>query len=218
VRRRLALFCGIVAILFTAACVRRGAVGLTSELASARTAEVLRTVADSVYVRSTGGGTIAIVNVPLDTACAGVPRVGDSWCPQVAALWRVDPLSWTNAASAADSADVRAAWAHLLAQRGARMSAASAAFGHPALLAVDSSAVPSPFADYDQWIPFRETHRGAAGALRFSPVGFAPSQRLAIVLVEWRCGPTCGHLAATSLVLAEGGWRVSELLLVATRR
>lgn len=208
----------LVALAALGACARRAPDVDTSPYIPARAADVVRTVADSIYVPSTKGGPIAIVAVELDSTCGGPARAGDSWCPQLPTLWQVDPVAWLAPGTAADSAEVRSAHRSLLAQRGERRSLASAAFGSPSLLAVAPEDIPTPWDDYDVWTAFREEHRGAAGFVRFSPVGFGRSGRTALVLVEWRCGPTCGHLTAVSLAATDGGWRIADMLLVASRR
>jgi hypothetical protein len=41
----------------------------------------------------------------------------------------------------------------------------------------------------------------------------------ALVYVEWRCGPTCGHTLGASLTAAaDGTWRLGEIILLSSRR
>ncbi len=53
--------------------------------------------------------------------------------------------------------------------------------------------------DAGMWGEFQFYHRGAAGLLRFSPVGFSPSGREAVVFTKWECGPACGHSVVIAL-------------------
>lgn len=173
----------------------------------ARTAAVYRTVAESVYVRSTGQ-PVAIAAVttgaPCDTAACAAP-----------AAWTREPLWWGAADSLAERAaraDLEARWAPALDLRGVPE-------GHAALRSADVAMLPAHGAAVEEWRSFRERTGGAAGVVRFSPVGFADSGRRALVYVDWRCGPTCGHTLGASLAAnADGTWRIAEVILLSSRR
>jgi hypothetical protein len=176
------------------------------DLSAVRAVAVYRTMAESLYVRSTRR-PVAIAPQTLDTACAEIR------CPALPARWGVDSIWWVAGDPEAER-DARAARADLLARAGARLPLAPVAAGQANLVPLDTNAIPlGP--DTGDWVAFRDAHNGAAGFVRFSPVGFAPSGRSAVVFVSWRCGPTCGHeLAASLTATSDTTWQVSDVLLL----
>ena len=69
------------------------------------------------------------------------------------------------------------------------------------------------------WGEFQYYHRGAAGLLRFSPVGFSSSGREAVVFARWDCGPACGHTIVAALRADSGStWRIADMLLLSSRK
>jgi hypothetical protein len=176
--------------------------------ASARELAIYRTVAESVYVRSTGQ-TVAVAAMSLDTTCTGV------LCEPVAARWGLDTTWWE---AEGGSAAARSALADLRGKAGHTVDLGDVAVGHPRLITVPPNTIPTDANDVEQWSTFRRRYEGAAGVLRFSPVGVDSSGRGAIVSVRWLCGPTCDHIMAVALradSLAQ--WRIADLLLIPSR-
>jgi hypothetical protein len=69
------------------------------------------------------------------------------------------------------------------------------------------------------WGDFQYWHKGAAGVLRFSPVGFSASGRDAVVYLQWECGPVCGHTMVTALRADSASqWRIADMLLLSSRQ
>lgn len=171
----------------------------------ARDIAVYRTVAESIYVRSTGGQPIGIVTTVLDTACA------TSSCPPLAARWGVERVWWTQA----DTVTAGAARQALLARAGHRIDVGPVALGRPQLVPVLTESAPFGERDVSSWQSFRDEHAGAAGVLQFSPVGYDADGKAALVYVRWECGPTCGHGVAVALRQSDGGeWQLGDVLLV----
>ncbi|HEY5218351.1 MAG TPA: hypothetical protein VIJ16_01020 [Gemmatimonadaceae bacterium] len=171
---------------------------------------IYRTVAESVYVRTTGR-SVGIVSVPLDTACSAAT------CGPLARRWGLEPLWW----AVGDSSSARAARADLLSRIARPMSLADVPDGQQMLqsIAPDSAAVVVAQPDTAHWTAFKEYHGGASGFLWFSPVGFDAQHRSAIVFVDWRCGPICGHTVAVSLkATGAGAWRIDDMLLLSSRQ
>jgi hypothetical protein len=176
--------------------------------ASARELAIYRTVAESVYVRSTGQ-PVAVAAMSLDTTCTGV------LCQPVAARWGLDTMWWDTAG---DDAVARSALADLQAKAGRTVDLGDVAEGHPRLIAVAPNALPTDASDVDQWAAFRKRYEGAAGVLRFTPVGMDSSGRGAIVSVRWLCGPTCDHTLAVALHADSlEQWRIADVLLIPSR-
>jgi hypothetical protein len=91
--------------------------------------------------------------------------------------------------------------------------------GHDEIIAIAGKEIPVSPNDERAWGEFQFYHRGAAGVLRFSPIGFSPSRREAVVFLEWECGPACGHDLVTALRADSGAtWRVADMLLLSTRQ
>lgn len=178
----------------------------TLALFDARALAVYRTVADSVYVRATQR-TIAILSAPLDTACAGRD------CAPIGERWGIDALVW-NGADAEEMASVRRSW---LNRNGASFDLRRVPFGWPNLVTVEPMNFPGRDGDLRDWVSFRDANGYAVGAVRFSPVGFGQSGKTALVSVEWRCGPTCGHsLSAALVATSDSTWRIDDMVLVAS--
>jgi hypothetical protein len=176
--------------------------------ASARELEIYRIVAESVYVRSTGQ-TVAVAAMSLDTTCTGV------LCESVATRWGLDTPWWE---ADGESAAARSALADLRDKAGHTVDLGAVAVGHPRLIAVAPSTIPTDASDVEQWSAFRKRYEGAAGVLRFSPVGVDSSGRGAIVSVRWLCGPTCDHTLAVALRADSlSQWRIADLMLIPSR-
>jgi hypothetical protein len=173
-----------------------------------RAIAVYRTIAESIYVRSTGR-VVAVATASLDSAC------GELRCPDLAERWGVDRLWWARG----DSAEARDARADLLARGAAAIDIHAVPLGRAMLLEADPGDVPPPEADGREWSRFRATHADAAGAVRMSPVGFSRSGRTAVAFVDWRCGPTCGHTAGVALsATSDTSWAIVDVLLLSSRQ
>lgn len=170
----------------------------------ARTMAVYRMMAESIYVRTTGR-PIAIADVSLGAACTSAP------CQPIAEQWGLEPLRW----DAADSSAAREAQADLLARSRRPLNLRAVPLGQHGLVSTEMSAIPLRGSDVRTWITFRDSHGGAAGGISFSPVGFDSTGRMAIVFVDWRCGPDCGHqLRAALRSTDDSTWSVSDMLLL----
>jgi hypothetical protein len=89
--------------------------------------------------------------------------------------------------------------------------------GRRTLVAVEEHVVPIPGSDVGPWIAFRDGNHAAAGALHFSGVGFGHSGQTAIVFVDWRCGPACGHTLSVALhATSDSTWRIGDMLLLSS--
>jgi hypothetical protein len=198
----------LTAILFVFGCVHQRPPELSpSTVAMHRTLAVYRTIAESIYVHTTGR-VIAVATAPLDTACTE-PR-----CAPLTSRWGVDLLWWSRH----DTATARATRDDLLAHASRPISLQGLTANSGMLFETDPGDVPPLGADVSEWIRFRSTHADAAGALRMSPVGFSPSGQSAIAFVDWRCGPTCGHTLSVALTATnDTTWVVSEMLLLSSR-
>jgi hypothetical protein len=198
----------IVALL--AACARP-APELPRPVASStapRAIAVYRTIAESIYVRSTGR-VVAVAVTSLDSTCT------DARCAGLAERWGVEALWWARG----DSAEARDARADLLARVGEPLDIRTVSLGRPMLLEADAGDVPPPEAGGQEWLRFRATHADAAGAVRMSPVGFSRSGRTAVAFVDWRCGPTCVHTAGVALTAtSDTSWAIADVLLLTSRQ
>ncbi len=208
--RTLVLALALGAGLGLAGCIGRPATAPVPVRApDAPEMSVYRTIAESVYVRTTGR-SVGIVTSLLDTACTKKD------CGPLAARWGLDPLWWADG----DSASARAARADLLAHAAAPIRLADVVAGQSLLQAVapDSAALLTAQPDTAHWEAFKDRHGGAAGFLWFSPIGFDASRRSAIVYVDWQCGPACGHTVAVALRAdTAGDWRINDMLLISSR-
>ena len=170
---------------------------------------IYRTVAESVYVRTTGR-SVGIVTAPLDTVCRSAP------CRPFMTRWGLDPLWWTHD----DSSDAIATRNDLLSRIARPLTLAGVSTGQTLLQSVapDSAAIVAAQPDTAHWKAFKERHGGASGFLWFSPIGFNPSRHSALVYVDWQCGPGCGHTVAVALRAdTAGAWRIDDMLLISSR-
>jgi hypothetical protein len=176
-------------------------------LASAAELAIYRVVTESTYVRSTGR-PIAVVATSLDSTCASVE------CPPLERRWGIESPWW---ASVADSAGAIAANAALLKHAADTIDLHAVADGHDSIIAVPTRQLPVSWSTEGMWGEFQYYYRGAAGVLRFSPVGFSPSGHEAVVFVRWECGPSCGHTIVTALRAdSSSAWRIADMLLLSS--
>ena len=167
-----------------------------------------RTIAESIYVRSTGR-VVAVAIASLDSTC------GESHCAALDARWGVERLWWAHG----DSSEARDARADLLARVATPLDIRTVSLGRPMLLDADPGDVPPPHADAHEWSRFRAAHADAAGAVRMSPVGFSRTGRSAVAFVDWRCGPTCGHTVGVALTAVnDTSWAIADMLLLSSRQ
>jgi hypothetical protein len=206
-RRQSALL--LVVALFIAACARgtHAPSNTTPPNTAPRAIAVYRTIAESIYVTTTKR-VVAFASTSLDSACTAVA------CAALAARWGVETLWWARG----DSSEARDARADLLARASSPFELGSVVRGRSMLLEADAGDVPSLDADVSEWVRFRAQHADAAGAVRMSPVGFSRSGHTAVAIVDWRCGPTCGHTLGVALTAtSDSTWSISEMLLVSSR-
>lgn len=170
---------------------------------------IYRLLAESTYVRSTGR-PVAVVSTSIDSSCAGAE------CQPLARRWGVESPWW---AAVADSQRARSANAALLRHAGDTVDLHAIGQGHEQILPIETREIPIAGSDAGMWGEFQFYHRGAAGLLRFSPVGFSPSGREAVVFTKWECGPACGHSVVIALRVDSGStWRIADMLLLSSRR
>jgi hypothetical protein len=173
-----------------------------------RAIAVYRTIAESIYVRSTGR-VVAVAITSLDSTCS------EARCTGLAERWGVEALWWARG----DSTEARDARADLLARVAGPLDISAVPLGRPMLLEADPGDVPPPEADGGEWSRFRATHADAAGAVRMSPIGFSRSGRTAVAFVDWRCGPSCGHTVGVALTAtSDTSWAIADMLLVSSRQ
>lgn len=192
-------------------CRRAGTVRLGPQRHVATTAEVAiyRLLADSTYIRSTGR-PVAVLTTSLDSACA------DTACAPLVRRWGVESPWW---ATAADSLSVIGANEALLRRSADTIDLRAVGAGHDGIVMIAAGEIPAVVSDERTWGDFQFYHRGAAGILRFSPVGFNASRTGAVVFVNWLCGPACGHTVVTALRAdSASGWRIADMLLLSSRR
>ena len=170
---------------------------------------IYRLLAESTYVRSTGR-PVAVVSTSIDSSCVGTT------CAPLAQRWGVESPWW---AAVADSQRARSANAALLRHAGDTVDLHAIGQGHEQILPIETREIPLAGSDAGMWGEFQFYHRGAAGLLRFSPVGFSPSGREAVVFTKWECGPACGHSVVIALRADSGAtWRIADMLLLSSRR
>jgi hypothetical protein len=147
----------------------------------------------------------------IDSSCA------DTACAPLAERWGVASPWW---ATVTDSQRVRSANAALLRHAGDTIDLhAIGDEGHEQILPIETREIPVAASDAGMWGEFQYYHRGAAGLLRFSPIGFSSSGREAVVFARWDCGPACGHTVVTALRAdSAANWRVADMLLLSSRR
>ena len=178
-------------------------------MASDRELAVYRVLTESTYVRSTGR-PIAVVAISLDSACAGAD------CAPLERRWGIGSPWW---AAVADSQRALSANAALLKQAADTIDLRAIGEGHEQIIPVETRQVPVAWSNESMWGEFQYYHRGAAGLLRFSPVGFTPSGREAVVFTRWECGPACGHTVVTALRAdSSSTWRIADMLLLSSRQ
>ncbi len=169
-----------------------------------RAIAVYRAIAESIYV-STTKRVVAVATTSLDSACAAPT------CPNLERRWGVESLWWAKG----DSSEARDSRSDLLARAAAPFDVRAVTEGRSMLLETDAGDVPSQDADVSEWIRFRASHADAAGAVRISPVGFSRSGQTAVAIVDWRCGPTCGHTLGVALTAtSDSTWSIAEMLLM----
>jgi len=177
--------------------------------ASAAELAIYRVLTESTYVRSTGR-PIAVVETSLDSACTSVD------CEPLERRWGIESPWW---AGVADSARATAANAALLKQAAVTIDLHAIGEGHRDIIAVPTRQLPVSWSTEGMWGEFQYYYRGAAGVLRFSPIGFSPSGREAIVFARWECGPKCGHTMVTALRAdSASSWRIADMLLLSSRK
>lgn len=208
-RRR--LFLSLILVAGVASC--RGAPVLQPaplrRLASDRELAVYRVLTESTYVRSTGR-PVAVVATSLDSACAGAD------CAPLERRWGVESPWW---AAVADSQRASSANAALLRQAADTIDLRAIGEGHEQIIPIEPRQIPVAWSNESMWGEFQFYNQGAAGLLRFSPVGFTPSGREAVVFTHWECGPACGHTIVTALRADSGStWRIADMLLLSSRQ
>lgn len=202
--------CGTV---LAAGCARTTAPNVPAPSAEAvaldaRSLAVYRTVADSIYVHTTDR-PIAIVATTLDTTCTTSP------CVDINQRWGLASLWWADS----DSSEANSARQSLLARSEIRFDLRALPAMGGKLVSIDESRVPIAGSDVTPWIAFRDGNSLAAGALQFSGVGFGESGQTAIVFVDWRCGPACGHTLSVALrATSDSTWRIGDMLLLTSQR
>jgi hypothetical protein len=178
-------------------------------LASPTELAIYRVLTESTFVRSTGR-PIAVVATSLDSACTSVD------CPPLGERWGVESPWW---AAVADSARARAANAALLKHAADTVDLHAIADGHAQIIALPTRQIPVSWSTDGMWGEFQYYNRGAAGVLRFSPIGFTPSGREAVVFARWDCGPACGHTVVAALrVDSASSWQIADMLLLSSRK
>jgi len=172
-------------------------------------AEVLRVVADSVYLR-TLDHTVAVISRTVDTVCT-VPTSG---CASARARFGLDPVWWAEG----DTITALFMRDDLLRRSAVPVQLDETLAPDDRLPPATTHEIGEILSGSNGWPAFRSRY-GAVGYLRFSRVGFSPDRRRALVYVEWECGPTCGHHLAVSLRREdEGAWGISDALLLSSRR
>jgi hypothetical protein len=180
-----------------------------SRQASAAELEIYRVLTESTYVRSTGR-PIAVVATSLDSACAGVD------CPPLERRWGIESPWWAEVAGPEQANGANAA---LLKHAADTIDLHAIAEGHDDIIALPTRQLPVSWSTEGMWGEFQYYNRGAAGVLRFSPIGFSPSGKEAIVFARWDCGPMCGHTMVTALRAdSASSWRIADMLLLSSRK
>jgi hypothetical protein len=180
-------------------------------VATADELAIYRTLTESTYVHSTGR-PVAVLSTSLDSACAGagVP------CQSLARRWGVESPWW---AAAADSQRARSANAALLRRAADTVDLRAIGEGHEEIIPIAQRDLPLPRSDTRSWGEFQYYHRGVAGVLRFSPIGFSQSGKEAVVFMDWECGPECGHTVVSAMRAdSSSTWHVADMLLLSSRQ
>ena len=177
--------------------------------ASAAELEIYRVLTESTYVRSTGR-PIAVVATSLDSACASAE------CPPLERRWGIESPWWAGVAGPEQASAANAA---LLKHAADTIDLHAIADGHDDIIAIPTRQTPVSWSTEGMWGEFQYYNRGAAGVLRFSPIGFTPSGKEAIVFARWECGPMCGHTIVTALRAdSASSWRIADMLLLSSRK
>jgi hypothetical protein len=202
--RRRRLFASTLIVSFLTACATGRAPRSNGPFPEARAVEVYRLIADSLYVRSTGR-PIAIAAASLDTACV------QEDCLPLAHRWAYEfPLWW----AANDSASAPQLRDDMIRRVGKVYDMRTVPFRESNLVVAELASIPAYVADTGTWIAFRNSHDGAAGVLKFSPVAFDNDGKQALVFVDWLCGITCGHTMSVYLRRkSPAAWEIVDLLL-----
>jgi hypothetical protein len=170
---------------------------------------IYRTLAESTYVRSTGR-PVAVLSTSLDSSCTGTA------CASLASRWGVESPWW---AAAADTQRARAANEALIRRSADTVDLHAIAEGHTEIIALANKDVPPRASDTRYWGDFQYYYKGAAGVLRFSPIGFSKSKKEAVVFMDWECGPACGHTISVALRADSAStWRIADMLLLSSRQ
>jgi hypothetical protein len=178
-------------------------------MASATELAIYRVLTESTYVRSTGR-PIAVVATSLDSACTSVE------CPSLERRWGIESPWW---AGVVDSARASAANAALLEHAADTIDLHAIADGHDDIIAIPTRQLPVSWSTEGMWGEFQYYNRGAAGVLRFSPIGFSPSGKEAVVFARWECGPVCGHTIVAALRSdTASSWRIADMLLLSSSK
>jgi hypothetical protein len=177
-------------------------------VASAAELEIYRVLTESTYVRSTGR-PIAVVVTSLDSACTSLD------CPPLERRWGIESPWW---ASEDGSAGATAANAALLKHAADTVDLHAIADGHADIIALPPRQLPVSWSNEGMWGEFQYYNHGAAGVLRFSPIGFTPSGKEAIVFARWECGPMCGHTIVAAFREEAASWRMADMLLLSSRK
>ncbi|HEV7991304.1 MAG TPA: hypothetical protein VGP25_05725 [Gemmatimonadaceae bacterium] len=208
--RRLALLSLLAAGV--AACHRTPAATSSAPQRRVATADELaiyRVLAESTYVRSTGH-PVAVLSTSLDSAC------GSASCAPLERRWGVESAWW---ASVADTYSARTANEALLRRAADTVDLRAIGEGHEEIIPIVAKDLPLEPMDTRFWGDFQYWHKGAAGVLRFSPIGFSASGRDAVVYLQWECGPVCGHTMVTALRAdSVSHWRIADMLLLSSRQ
>lgn len=208
-RRRASL---LIVVIAMAAC--RHAPASTGPVPQRRAASgdelaIYRTLVESTYVRSTGR-PVAVLSTSLDSACRAAT------CAPLARRWGLEFPWW---AAAADSQRAVAANTALLRRAADTVDLRAIAEGHDEIIPIVQKEIPPPASDTRSWGDFQYYHKGAAGVLRFSPIGFSASRKEAVVFIDWECGPACGHTLVTALRAdSTSTWHIADMLLLSSRQ
>jgi hypothetical protein len=201
----------LLVVVAMAACRRAPSVAPRPmrRTASAEELAIYRTLAESTYVRSTGR-PVAVLSTSLDSSCTGTA------CAPLARRWGLESPWW---AAAADSQRALAANAALLRRSADTVDLRAIAEGHEEIIPIAQKEIPAPASEARDWGDFQFYHKGAAGVIRFSPVGFSPSGKEAVVFLDWECGPACGHSIVTALRAdSSSTWHIADMLLLSSRQ
>ncbi|HKP15050.1 MAG TPA: hypothetical protein VJT85_03270 [Gemmatimonadaceae bacterium] len=178
--------------------------------ASAAELAIYRVLTESTYVRSTGR-PIAVVETSLDSVCTSAE------CPPLERRWGIESPWWAGVAGSEGGAT--AANAALLRHAADTVDLHAIADGRPDIIAIPTRQLPVAWSTEGMWGEFQYYNRGAAGVLRFSPIGFTPSGKEAIVFARWECGPMCGHTVVAALRSdSTSSWQIADMLLLSSRK